>query len=433
MDLDKIAAKVVEAGGGMSESALYGRIRRALLSGIRDIERNFINVSLKYGDREVNGTVDGHTVKFFYNIQRASNGEVAGLPVLVVDGKANKNFYGKISGELAKMLKETGGKAASVKTAKINQKGYRYWVVVDGKIESGWEYTEDAKEQLEGNLPAGKKGKVLGKVGLSRLGLDPDDDNAWHKGRIASVTIARELVKIAKELVGAAGPLTLLEELKSNIHKLDDDKFLKMTSHGWGYTPGVDYIYGMAGNDIAHAIVGYSVGNYDKEQIQRTVKENIDRAIEDNQPFKGLRGEQQETRNLWFELMKGKKKKVGAMPYGRDAGNVKRVVGQLLKRAGWDTVHISEDRSGAGFNVYATRKVEQLPDVRTDAGRTNEDLLGELQREVKPLEKQLEQKLNPKPEEVTVKVNLIDGKQTARLYVWLKYDVGGTVTPIEFL
>jgi hypothetical protein len=26
--------------------------------------------------------------------------------------------------------------------------------------------------------------------------------------------------------------LTLLEELKGNIHKLDDDKFLAMTSHG---------------------------------------------------------------------------------------------------------------------------------------------------------------------------------------------------------
>lgn len=396
MDLDKIAAKVVEAGGGMSESALYGRIRRALLSGIRDIERNFINVSLKYGDREVNGTVDGHTVKFFYNIQRASNGEVAGLPVLVVDGKVNKNFYGKISGELAKMLKETGGKAASVKTAKINQKGYRYWVVVDGKIESGWEHAQDAKDQLE-NLPAGKKGKVLMRLGLTNNGLDPDDDKAWHHGYIASdmtkvagelvrlakemtgvagrdalnyakevyevelkpehavslsreiqnarqkanrnrevfssfdmmavvekflddkgykfhrqvtkkASFARELVKIAKELVGAAGPLTLLEELKSNIHKLDDDKFLKMTSHGWGYTPGVDYIYGMAGNDIAHAIVGYDSGHSTMEKVQKVVKENIDEALKDNQPFKGLRGEQQETRDLWFELMKRGKK-----------------------------------------------------------------------------------------------------------------------------
>jgi len=120
--------------------------------------------------------------------------------------------------------------AAKVVEAKINQRDYKFWVIVDGKIESGWEYSEDAKDQLE-NLPPGKKGKVWAKAGLRKLGLDPDDDNAWHKGLIAS-RIASELVKIARELVGAAGPLTLLEELKGNIHKLDDDKFLAMTSHG---------------------------------------------------------------------------------------------------------------------------------------------------------------------------------------------------------
>ena len=235
MDLDKIAAKVVEAGGGISDSSLYGKLKRALLSSIRDIERNFINVKLNYSNREVNGTVDGHTVQFFFSILRASNGEVFGLPVLTVDGKKRDRFYGKISDELAKALKETGGKAASVK-------------------------------------------------------------------------VAKELVKLARELVGAAGPLTLLEELKGNIHKLDDDKFLEMTSHGWGHTPGVDYIYGTAGNDIAHAIVGYSVGNVTKERLIATVKKNIGQAIEDNQAFKGLSGEQQETRKLWFKLMKQGKK-----------------------------------------------------------------------------------------------------------------------------
>jgi len=300
--------------------------------------------------------------------------------------------------------------AAKVVEAKINQRDYKFWVVVDGKIESGWEYSEDAKDQL-GNLPPGKKGKVLAKAGLRQLGLDPDDDNAWHKGMIASriakgmgilndptedrklfrwmedlsftlkkkaerdpsfslrdrspafveshlrplarkfikfyngtidklaeeigetiwdnflapalaskkasikkggvmnrVAVANELVKIARELVGAAGPLTLLEELKGNIHKLDDNKFLEMTSHGWGHTPGVDYIYGTAGNDIAHAIVGYSVGNITKEKVIAMVKKNISQAIEDNQAFKGLSGEQQETRKLWFKLMKQGKK-----------------------------------------------------------------------------------------------------------------------------
>ena len=132
--------------------------------------------------------------------------------------------------------------------------------------------------------------------------------NIKKGGVMNRVAVANELVKIARELVGAAGPLTLLEELKGNIHKLDDDKFLAMTSHGWGHTPGVDYIYGTAGNDIAHAIVGYDVGNVTKEKLIAMVKKNISQAIEDNQAFKGLSGEQQETRKLWFKLMKQGKK-----------------------------------------------------------------------------------------------------------------------------
>ena len=75
--------------------------------------------------------------------------------------------------------------AIAREVAKINQKDYKFWVVVDGKIESGWEYSEDAKEQL-GNLPSGKPGKVYQRAGLKKLGLDPDDDSAWTGGKKAS-------------------------------------------------------------------------------------------------------------------------------------------------------------------------------------------------------------------------------------------------------
>jgi hypothetical protein len=140
--------------------------------------------------------------------------------------------------------------------------------------------------------------------------------NEFLEDNPMTASFVSELVKVAKELVGAAGPLTLLEELKHNTHKLDDDEFLKMTSHGWGHTPGVDYIFGSAGNDIAWALVGYEAGHSTKEKVQKIVKENIDQAIKDNQQFKGLRGEQKETRDLWFKLMDEQKK--GRRNAGRD-------------------------------------------------------------------------------------------------------------------
>jgi hypothetical protein len=92
------------------------------------------------------------------------------------------------------------------RTSKINQRDYKFWVVVDGKIESGWEFREDAKDQLE-NIPSGwylGKAKVLAKAGLRQLGLDPDDDNAWHGGKIASmdkIKVAKEMVRIAREII----------------------------------------------------------------------------------------------------------------------------------------------------------------------------------------------------------------------------------------
>ena len=62
--------------------------------------------------------------------------------------------------------------------AKTNKKDYKFYVIVDGKIESGWEYQEDAKDQL-GELPSGQKGKVLTKTGVQRAGINPDDDDSW--------------------------------------------------------------------------------------------------------------------------------------------------------------------------------------------------------------------------------------------------------------
>lgn len=63
---------------------------------------------------------------------------------------------------------------------KINRKGYKYWVVVDGKIVSGWEYADDAKDHVrEIKDEVEKSAKVYQRVGLKKLGLDPDDNDSW--------------------------------------------------------------------------------------------------------------------------------------------------------------------------------------------------------------------------------------------------------------
>jgi len=82
------------------------------------------------------------------------------------------NIRDKIS-----MIKE--GKISEITEAKYNQKDYKFYVVVDGKIESGWEYKEDAKEQLD-ELPNGKKGRVYAKSFLKRISLDANSDLHWH-------------------------------------------------------------------------------------------------------------------------------------------------------------------------------------------------------------------------------------------------------------
>jgi len=72
------------------------------------------------------------------------------------------------------------------KGRKINRNDYTHYVIVskDGepRIESGWSYVEDAKEQIRDNLPHGVKAKVITKTGAKRAGLDPDDNDNWLRG-----------------------------------------------------------------------------------------------------------------------------------------------------------------------------------------------------------------------------------------------------------
>ena len=63
---------------------------------------------------------------------------------------------------------------------KYNDNDYKFYVLLDNnKIESGWEYKEDAEDQIE-NLPPKLKGKVLTLTGIKNKSIDPDDDSNWH-------------------------------------------------------------------------------------------------------------------------------------------------------------------------------------------------------------------------------------------------------------
>lgn len=72
-----------------------------------------------------------------------------------------------------------GGKKVLDAARKNNQKGYAFYVVVNNKIESGWEYKEDAQEHAADNLPSSMKGKVFAKSSVIKAGLNPDDNSSW--------------------------------------------------------------------------------------------------------------------------------------------------------------------------------------------------------------------------------------------------------------
>lgn len=87
---------------------------------------------------------------------------------------------------LIKLLKEDHN---FTQTGKINDPEYKFYVVEklsdnSFKIVSGWEYLEDAKDNLndtiEGDPSLKSKFKVYAKVTLrSKLNLNPDDNKSW--------------------------------------------------------------------------------------------------------------------------------------------------------------------------------------------------------------------------------------------------------------
>ncbi len=101
------------AGAGISDSVLYRKIRNALLSTARKISRIYPDAQLNYANRQLSGTVLGHKIRTFYEILRASNGEVAGLPVLIIDGKQYDRFYQPVEEKIKDVIGVTGSERTS--------------------------------------------------------------------------------------------------------------------------------------------------------------------------------------------------------------------------------------------------------------------------------------------------------------------------------
>lgn len=121
-----------------------------------------------------------------------------------------------------------------------------------------------------------------------------------------TIRLGDAMNKTARKILAAAGPLTLLEQVRDDLRrgKLQDDHYLYLVGYGWGHTPGVDYIFGDAGSEIAHALIGFAMKHKSKEEVLRIVEQNIVQALRDNEAFRGLRGEQRETHEIWMNLMK---------------------------------------------------------------------------------------------------------------------------------
>jgi len=74
---------------------------------------------------------------------------------------------------------------------KYNEKDYAFWVVSAGKIVSGWEFKEDAKESID-DLPTeirSKRPKILKLQGLKAASLDPNNNGDWYSGNAMDAAI----------------------------------------------------------------------------------------------------------------------------------------------------------------------------------------------------------------------------------------------------
>lgn len=204
---DKVSKKCKEK---MRKGSLSGEIEKSKRKLVSDAKRNGIPEDFgqrevmklrdKYGYDELIEDFDEWCQNFDLNsLGRTANSNSVSHKVAFA---SSENSLDEL-----KMADEIAGKIV----AGIDQKDYEFYVVLDdGSIESGWEYKEDAKDRQDELKEDGIKSKIYTRRFLENSDRNPDEDDNWHKGMIASgermdyataVKIARELATTAKELL----------------------------------------------------------------------------------------------------------------------------------------------------------------------------------------------------------------------------------------
>jgi hypothetical protein len=147
---------------------------------------------LDKGDKSYDLKTEGDDIvaKYVKKFKDKMKGSSQSTAIGWVDGiggisKEKKNEIKKKLGLPVKKEESFAEFKARKLNEKTNQPDYKFYVVGknkkdENKIESGWEYKEDAQDQINELKETGITGvKVLQVTGLKKLGLDPDNDSDW--------------------------------------------------------------------------------------------------------------------------------------------------------------------------------------------------------------------------------------------------------------
>ena len=144
------------------------------------------------------------------------------------------------------------------------------------KIFNGGYYTKTTKDRINEMLAlAGFKGRVFQKDGVWYIENGGKKPEEFKEGMSVSASL---------DVKAAAGPLTILNEMKAGLAKLADaktkERFLSTNKHGVFSAPGFDYIMGGKASDtIVDAWSDYANGKIKDEEVIEKVEANIDAAI----------------------------------------------------------------------------------------------------------------------------------------------------------
>lgn len=104
------------------------------------------------------------------------------LPALIIKEEETGSSYAFYSGGVKKLKKQKTVIKEPARETKLNQKDYKFYVVVNNQIVSGNEFKEDAKEFIEENVPDDWKSKcnVYSKKYMLEIGIDPNVNENWN-------------------------------------------------------------------------------------------------------------------------------------------------------------------------------------------------------------------------------------------------------------